>query len=254
MKKTGTLFLSGIVTLGIGAGAIFGNGLLASQTMAAGINPSAFSAPAQAGEVNMLREANLTSFPQNESQYTLQATVTSQDKSYAILKVLETGETVMVQYGYDEDGAKATRTYTPADGEPQVENYAGDQAELLIKRYTQSTSLPPKYVYDEDYEITESYVYDEGQPDADDITQEAAVDTGKKELTQKYALQQEVLDRFSVTTEFYSTYEDLSGPVWWVNLYPINVDEFSEIGCYTAILNANTGEALRLLSAVDGKG
>jgi hypothetical protein len=57
-----------------------------------------------------------------------------------------------------------------------------------------------------------------------------------------------------VTSVFYSKYEDISGKVWFVYLYPINPDEFTEIGCYSALIDAATGEALKIMSAADGKG
>jgi hypothetical protein len=46
----------------------------------------------------------------------------------------------------------------------------------------------------------------------------------------------------------------LTAPVWRVYLYPADTDAFAEIGCYTALLDAKTGEAVRLLSAADGRG
>jgi hypothetical protein len=36
--------------------------------------------------------------------------------------------------------------------------------------------------------------------------------------------------------------------------YEGDADAFSEIGCYTALIDSKTGEAVRLLSAADGKG
>jgi signal transduction histidine kinase len=48
--------------------------------------------------------------------------------------------------------------------------------------------------------------------------------------------------------------EGFSAPVWWINLYPTDTEAFSETGSYTAILDAATGEALKLLSAAGGKG
>ena len=53
---------------------------------------------------------------------------------------------------------------------------------------------------------------------------------------------------------YYSTYADISGAVWLTNLNPINAIDFSEIGCYTALLNAETGKVLQFLSAADGRG
>jgi len=101
--------------------------------------------------------------------------------------------------------------------------------------------------------LLKDYIYGQ-EPGADDISKETATDAAVEALSQKYTLDRESLDKFSITAKYYSVYEGISGPVWWVNLYPINTEDFAEIGCYTAILDAGTGEALRLLSAADGQG
>jgi hypothetical protein len=67
-------------------------------------------------------------------------------------------------------------------------------------------------------------------------------------------LRTETIDRFSVTAKFYAVYEDLAGAVWFVQLYPVNTSEFSEIGAYSAVPDAATGESLQIASASDGKG
>lgn len=102
----------------------------------------------------------------------------------------------------------------------------------------------------------QTLIYEDAQPGEQDIDEQTAVATAIKAITQHFALKAEVLERFSLNPapRFYSQYEDIDVPVWWVNLYPTNTDDFGEIGCYTAILDAATGEVLRLLSAADGKG
>jgi hypothetical protein len=97
-------------------------------------------------------------------------------------------------------------------------------------------------------------LYEKGEPGESDISRETAISVALDELIGKYALKQEVLDRFNITATFYTLYEDLKAPVWNVSLYPLNTDEFPEIGCYTALIDAATGEAVQLLSAADGKG
>ena len=96
--------------------------------------------------------------------------------------------------------------------------------------------------------------YIEGQPGDGDIEQETAVSIAVKSITDKYALKQTTLDKFNISATYYSTYEDISGAVWFINLNPINAGDFSEIGCYTVVLNAETGEVVLLFSAADGRG
>ena len=70
----------------------------------------------------------------------------------------------------------------------------------------------------------------------------------------RYALKQATLDKFNVTATYYSTYGDMSGAVWCIDLNPINASDFSEIGCYTVLLNTETGEVVQFHSAADGRG
>ena len=114
-------------------------------------------------------------------------------------------------------------------------------AEATIERFGgPKRNLPDRYV--------------EGQPCDSDIEQEAAISIGVNAITGKYALKQTTIDKFNITTTYYSSYEDIGGAVWFVRLYPINAEEFSEIGSYSAVLDAATGEVIQLLSAVDGRG
>jgi hypothetical protein len=220
--------LSGAVTLGLGAGAIFGNGALASQAMALGIGGEHSEA---------IAAADRETAPRSETQ----SNPAQQDGTATILKTLENGTTVLVEYFYGNGGAKATVTYESPDGERTSSSYDGDAAEAAIERFGgPKRNIPDRYV---EAELGEC-----------DISEETAVLAAIDELTQKYALKQTLLDKFTVTAKFYAAYEDLSAPVWWINLYPADTEEFSETGSYTAILDASTGEALKLLSAADGKG
>ena len=95
----------------------------------------------------------------------------------------------------------------------------------------------------------------EGTPSDGEISSEQATEIGISALMGKYAFTQETLSRFTITTKYFEVTPDLRGRhVWWVNLFPANVDEFSEIGCYGSYIDAETGEALQLCSAMDGKG
>ncbi|MDR1206080.1 MAG: hypothetical protein LBL26_11485, partial [Peptococcaceae bacterium] len=165
----------------------------------------------------------------------------NQDGVSTVLKTLENGTTVMVEYYYDEDGAKAAVTHKYADGQASVNNYEGETAEAAIERF----GGPKRNIPDR---------YDKAQPGESNVKEMAAINSAIEAIAGKYALKQETLAKFNVTTVFYSKYEDVSSSVWWISLYPANADDFSDIGCYTAILSGDTGETLRLLSAVDGKG
>ncbi|MDR2042846.1 MAG: hypothetical protein LBQ15_00455 [Clostridium sp.] len=235
MKKKGSIILAGGLTLGIGAAAIFANSLLVSRVMATGIDNGSQAVVTAAGQ-----DAATQSIPAERNE-TTKSTPAEQDAAPAVMKTLENGETVIVRYHDDGNGIKASVTYESADGRQSVYDYEGDVAEAVIERYGgPKRDLPVRYV--------------ESEPGVSDLREETAVSAAIEKLTQKYALKQTLLDEFTVITQFYSLYEDLSVPVWWVCLYPANPDAFSEIGCYTAILDAATGEALRLLSAADGKG
>lgn len=95
----------------------------------------------------------------------------------------------------------------------------------------------------------------EGTPLGNEISSDKAKEIAITALTKKYALTQKTLDRFTVTIKYYEVTDEAPGKhVWWVNLYPTIVEEFSEIGCYWSYIDAETGEPLQLNSAADGKG
>jgi hypothetical protein len=154
---------------------------------------------------------------------------------------LENGISIIIGYVRDDENPKADVIYHYSDGRQETYSYEGEAAAAAIERFG-----------GEKRDIL--YSYEEGQPGESDITRDEAVSAALDALTDKYALRQETLDRFSVTAAFYSVYEDLTAPVWRVYLYPADTDDFAEIGCYTALLNAKTGEAVRLMSAADGRG
>ena len=97
-------------------------------------------------------------------------------------------------------------------------------------------------------------LYIEGSPDLSKISEETAIANAIELLKGKYALRQETIDRFTVEAIFYTKYEDITEPVWWVNLYPANINDYADIGCYWALINSDTGEAAGLFSAADGRG
>jgi hypothetical protein len=254
MKKHGTLLLSGALALAIGAAVILGNGWAASQVLAASID---VDTPAKAtgtvtgtvagsgtGSGSGTGTGSGTGIGYTEGQQG-QAYVSGPSEgggetgagSATVLKTLDSGETVFVRYAADENGTWASVAYPSGE----VENLEGDAAAAAIERFGgPKRDLPARYV--------------EGEPVSGDISPEIAQNTAIKSLTGKYALKREIIGKFDVSAKFYSVYEDIDSAVWRVSLYPANISDFAEIGCYTAILNAETGEAIQLLSTADGKG
>ena len=225
MKKQGKFTGAIALTLAIGGVLIIGNAALATRMVAEGV---------KAKSQTTISKAN----PETAEQDIVLNGNTNTNEVYSVIKTLPNGTTAIVKYSYGENRAQATVTYTN-DG--AVYSYEGEEAEATIERFGGTRrNLPNPYI--------------EGQPDDGDIEQEAAISIATKSIIEKYALKQTVLTRFSITATYYSTYDDISGAVWFIDLYPINASDFSEIGCYAAVLNAETGEVVQLLSAADGKG
>ena len=227
MKKQGKFIGAIALTFALGGILILGNVLLAANTVAAGFAPdhqpavSAFNR--ETAELHVVAKDN----PNTNEVST-------------VMKTLPDGTTVIVEYSYGESDTKATVTYS-RDGE--VYHYTGEAAEAVIERFggpNRWADVPPRYV--------------KGEPMMGDIGQDDAISISVKAITEKYALKQTTLNRFTITAEYYAVYEEIPCAVWWVNLYPTNRDEYSEIGCYTAVLNTQTGEVIQLLSAADSKG
>ena len=230
MKKHGTLLLSGALALAVGAAVILGNGWAASRALAAGIRVDAPAIITNAGDTEW----------QGGQAYVPQPAEGSGEiapKLTTVLKTLDNGEIIFVQYVADENGTWASVAYPSG----AVQNLEGDAAAAAIERFGgPKRSLPDRYT--------------EGEPGSGDISSEAAQNAATEALVNKYALKREILARFSVTAKFYSVYEDVDGAAWFVQLYPSDIRDFAEIGCYTAILNAETGDAIQLLSAADSRG
>jgi hypothetical protein len=228
MKKTGTIIKTAVLTFAVGGALIFGSAMVMAQTSA---------------EIDVENPAQATGAPADalggEQAGGDPADVEPGGEGYkTLIKRLPNGSTVLVKYYLGEDGAKAAVTY----GDGSVHTYEGKAAEASIERFGgPKRDLPDRYV--------------EGRPGDGDISEESAVSAALEAIKSKYALTDETLDRFSVTPIFYATYEDIEGAVWYVRLYPKDVNEFTEIGAYWTVLDPATGEALQVLSsATDGKG
>jgi hypothetical protein len=233
MKKVSalqTLLLSAALMLAVGAAAVLCNGWAASRAFAANI-PAELPASV----------SSVTAETEPPAETARETTPPDENGAVTVVKTLDNGTTVFMQYVYDEKSPKADVEYDLGDGQREVYSYEGEAAAAMIERFG-----GPKR--------ERLYSYTEGQPGENDISSDAAVTAAVSALTGKYALRQETLDRFKITTVFYSVYEDLTVPVWYVSLYPENTDDFSEIGCYTGLIDAETGETVRLLSAADGRG
>ena len=227
VKEQGKFIGSIALTFALGGILIFGNVLLAVNTVAAGFEPD---------HQSVVSELNRETAELN----VVGKDMTNTNEVSTVMKTLPDGTTVIVEYSYGESDTKATVTYS-RDGE--VYNYKGETAEAVIERFggpNRWADVPLRYV--------------KGEAVIGDIGQDDAISISMKAITEKYALKQTTLNRFAVTAEYYTIYEDIPCAVWWVNLYPTNRDEYSEIGCYTAVLNTQTGEVIQLLSAADSKG
>lgn len=100
-----------------------------------------------------------------------------------------------------------------------------------------------------------NYNYVEGTPTADEVQLDQAEEDGIAAIVNKFALTEETLNRFTITTTYYEMNPYFPGKhVYWIYLYPEIPEEYSEIGCYGAYLDAGTGQVLRLDSAADGVG
>lgn len=103
--------------------------------------------------------------------------------------------------------------------------------------------------------VTETSLTIEGEPLENEINEDEASEAAIKAITEKFALTKETLDKFTVTCKYYEQEPEFPDThVWWVNLYPTDNSNFSEIGCYTAYVNAETGEVISIQDGTDGKG
>jgi hypothetical protein len=240
MKKPNTfkaLLLSAALLSAVGAAAIIGNRWAASGVFASNIAdgfPASVSAAPSADAYGETAEAKPPAVIDS------QTSPPDEDGMVTTLKTLDNGVIVFLRYARGE-APEVSLTHHTADGRREVYNYEGDAAAAMIERFGGPKRENPG-------------VCAEGQPDEYDISCDAAIAAATDALTEKYALRQETLDRFDLSAAFYSAYEDLTAPVWFVGLYPKDADAFSEIGCYTALIDSKTGEAVRRLSAADGKG
>jgi hypothetical protein len=224
------LFPAAAFTLAIGAATVLGNGWAMAQAFAANISAELpASVSGEAVEAARPTVVNRETSAQGE------------DGTATVVKTPENGINIIVSYVRDGENPKADVIYNYGDGRQETYSYEGEAAAAAVERFGGEKRDSP-------------YSYEEGRPGESDVTRDEAVSAALEALTGKYALRQETLDRFGVTAAFYSVYEDLTAPIWRVYLYPADTDDFAEIGCYTALIDAKTGETVRLLSAADGRG
>lgn len=225
------LFPIAALTLAAGTAAVLGNGLVMAWSFAENVpteRPASVSCAAEEENIPPTVIRRETGRP-------------DEDGTVTVATMLDNGTTVFVRYASGEKEPKVALSYHYGDGRSEAYSYEGDAAAAVIERF----GGPGR---------AETPGYAKGQPSENDIPRDDAVSAALDALTGKYALRQEALDRFTVTAEFYTVYEDLTAPVWRVYLYPANADDFSKIGCYTALIDAKTGETARMLSAADGRG
>jgi len=267
-KRKVTLIGSIALTLIIGCGLIAGGAMLASWAMGSD------NEPAPTG----LREPTTTG--RNEPVFISQAippsrsTETTQqidadyappepDRIFIGTATNGSGQTVTVEYYFDESERTLKANITVEEPDNEVRQFAreGEEAERFVIRVIgqDEYDLWARQVgaSTSDDRLSEaqsqpSHVH--GNLSESKITGETAIASAIRLLKEKYALRQETIDRFTVTAEFYTVYEDVPVPVWWVNLDPTISSDFYEIGCYWALIDSSTGEAVGLFSAVDGRG
>ncbi|MEA4934480.1 MAG: hypothetical protein VB071_13000 [Lawsonibacter sp.] len=91
-----------------------------------------------------------------------------------------------------------------------------------------------------------------GTPGANDISKEKALEIARKAIIEKYALSDETISRFTVSADF--DIVNPEQPTWKVNYLPTDQSDYSEIGNYFVTIVSQSGEVVKLLSAVDGVG
>ena len=129
--------------------------------------------------------------------------------------------------------------------------YPKNQSEFpYIYRFTSCIKDETKSI-----KVTDTPLTIDGEPLENEIKEDEASEAAIKAITEKYALTKETLDKFTVTCKYYEQDPEVPDThVWWVNLYPTDTSNFSEIGCYSAYVNAETGEVVSIQDATDGKG
>ena len=253
LKKHTALFMSGALTLAIGAAVIVGNIWAASQVFASAINEETPAKIISTGyEAQQMSATKI-----NDTAYTAQQPNTAditppqsdvsnggieivrnygEGKMKTVMKTLENGEIILLEYLLDDESQTSVSVIHPSG---EIRNLDGDDAMAVITGFDGIVRIPKNV---------------KGDPSDSGITEKDAVSTAVNAIVDKYALKQEIVSRYTITAAYYTVYEDIDGAVWWVLLYPTNVDDFVEIGCYTALINGETGEVVKLLSAADGKG
>lgn len=91
-----------------------------------------------------------------------------------------------------------------------------------------------------------------GLPGSSDIPWHAALSRSVDSLAGAYGLTAADYDQFTAHLSF--NVADTNHPVWQVDLQPTNPDRLTELGVYTAYINARTGEVDKLTSIEDSNG
>ena len=263
MKKYTALILSGALMLAIGTAVIIGNGWAASTVFATAINEetpakiinAGYEEPASITVINdaeyeeplstteiinadqQLETIKINLSEIDEANGTLEITHNPQfGEMNVVIKTLENGEIVLLQYMLDDESEPCVSIVYPSG---EVKYLNGDDGIAITKRFDGIEHIPQNI---------------KGDPADSGITEDEAVSIAVNAIVDKYALRQEIVNRYTITAIYYMVYEDFDRAVWWVLLYPTNADDFIEIGCYSANLDGETGEVIQLLSAADGKG
>jgi len=248
-KKKGALIGAIALTLVLGCGFIFGNAALASWIMGTESEPA-----------SGVQSVILSVDTETPWQGSIELETPNAGRVSTGMITLENGHTILIEYFFDES-ERVVKANVTLDGDSPLSYEGGDAEQALMRLIgtdeydSWANQVSARTSADgaaQDRTRDPIYIY--GDPSDSKITQQEAIDNAEKFLMEKYALKPETMGRFTVTPKFYTRYEDIFESVWWVNYYPTITEEFMEIGCYWALINSDTGDAVGLFSAADGKG
>jgi len=275
-KKRGTIIGAIALTLVLGCGLIVGNAFIASWVMGAENKPSPITqnelftvtpnesftvTPNEPVSENQAEPISTSSI--SSQQDTITSETFSANRVSTGIVTNESGQTVIVEYYFDESDRTVKADVTVENPDDEVMQFAheGITAEQFIERvigqeeynsWASQVGAPTRADRRAEADINSRYI--DGNPDESEISEEMAIANAIQLLMKKYALRQETVDRFTVTAKYYTKNPDVAVPAWWVLLEPTNTNDYSEIGSYWAFIDSSTGEEVGLYSAVDGKG
>jgi ABC-type branched-subunit amino acid transport system substrate-binding protein len=208
MKKT-ALILSCAITLGVGAIVALGNGLIASQAMAASLGTDTAAVVTDTRALSSGIGGNTDTVAISPNIKVKEYNVTDEPgtfgKEVATVVMMQTDDGVGIMTGYDDGGKFVDK-----------KAFSGEK------------------------------LSDIAVPGEQDIAKEKAIELAKKEIIQKYALDQDTSNKFNSHADFEEVINLKSGTKttqWHVIFEPKDPDaDFHKIGAYEVILDSRTGK------------